>query len=154
MIKNLNNEDEITIMLFGKEKKVKVFSTGDNQYDEEGDYKPDYFDLSEEEIECLNWFIENVNINDYKKEITEYCNEQYEMTGEEDDKITEEDVEDEVDITSIAINISEITQSEDGEEIYPEIAFYGDCKCDIENGICIGFRDRKFLGISSQDWIL
>lgn len=152
MIKNLKNEDAITIILFGKEKKVKVFSTGDNQYDEEGEYKPDYFDLSEEEIECLNWFIENVNINDYRKEITEYCNDQYEMTGEEE-SITEDDLEDELDITSIAINISEITQSEDGE-IYPEIAFYGDCECDIDQGICIGFRDRKFLGIGPQDWIL
>ena len=28
---------------------------------------------------------------------------------------------------------------------------YGNCKCDSEHGICISFRDRKFLGIESQD---
>ncbi|MDE6927016.1 MAG: hypothetical protein K2O97_10660 [Acetatifactor sp.] len=27
-------------------------------------------------------------------------------------------------------------------------------RCDEEHGICIGFRDKKFLGIESQDWTL
>ena len=53
----------------------------------------------------------------------------------------------------IAINISEITQSVYGD-VYPEISFYGDCECDPEHGICIGFQDKKFLGIASQDWTL
>ncbi len=30
----------------------------------------------------------------------------------------------------------------------------GDCECDPEHGICIGFRDKKFLGIDAQDWTL
>ena len=111
-ITNLNNGDYIAINLFGKEKNVEVFSTGDNQYDENGDPKADGFALSEEEIDCLNWFIENVKIEDYREAITEYCNEVY------------------------------------------EIAFYGGCECDPEHGICIGFRDKKFLGIDAQDWIL
>lgn len=152
MIKKLKNEDIITINLFGKEEEVKVFSTGDNQFDEEGEYKPDGFDLSEEEIECLNWFIENVNINDYKKEIAKYCNELYEIIGGK--KITEDNLEDEVSISAIAINISEDIQSDDETIVYPEIAFYGDCECDIEHGICIGFRDKKFIGIGPQDWVL
>lgn len=152
MIKKLKNEDIITINLFGKEEEVKVFSTGDNQFDEEGEYKPDGFDLSEEEIEYLNWFVENVNINDYKKEIAEYCNELYEIIGGK--KITEDNLEDEVSISAIAINISEDIQSDDETIVYPEIAFYGDCECDIEHGICIGFRDKKFVGVGPQDWVL
>lgn len=152
MIEKLKNEDSVTINMFGKEKKVIVFSAGDNQYDEEGEYKPDGFDLSEEEIECLNWFIENININDYKKEITAYCNEQYSIMGFGDEKITEDDLENELLISSIAINISEI--EDDSEADYPEIAFYGSCECDMEHGICIGFRDKKFMGVGPQDWIL
>lgn len=150
LIKNLNNGEHITIRLFGKERNVEVFSTGDNQFDDSGNDKPAGFALSEEEIACLNWFIENVKIEDYRQEIAEYCNEQYDTMG--DEPISESDVENEITIFAIAINISEIPQSTDGYA-YPEISFFGDCKCDPE-GICIGFRDKKFLGIDTQDWTL
>lgn len=150
-IHNLKYGEFIIIILFGKEEKVEVFSTGDNQFDENGNYKDNGFALDDKEIECLNWFIANVNIDDYKKQITEYCNEQYDMIG--DTHITEADMEDEVAISAIAINISEITQAKDGF-VYPEISFYGGCECDPEHGICIGFRDKQFLGINSQDWTL
>ena len=62
IINHLNSGDFITINLFGKDKEVKVFSTGDNQFDETGNYKDDGFALNNEEIACLNWFISNVNI--------------------------------------------------------------------------------------------
>lgn len=151
LITSLMNDDEITINLFGKEESVQVFSTGDNMYDEDGDYKEDGFPLSDEELECLNWFITNIDICDYKKEITEYCNEVYNSIGGR--QITEAELEDEISIYAIAINIGGVVQSYDGFT-YPEISFYGDCKCDPEHGICIGFRDKKFLGIYSQDWTL
>ena len=151
LIESLNNGDFIFIDLFGKEEKVTVFSAGDNKYDENGNYKKDGFALSEEEIACLNWFIQNVRIEDYRKVIIEYCNEQYDVIGEEG--IKEADIEKEISISAIAVNISRITQSKDGF-VYPEISFYGDCECDPEHGICIGFRDKKFLGIHSQDWTL
>ena len=151
MFEHLNSGDTITITLFGKEEDIEVFSAGDNQYDEDGDFKEEGFALNEEELACLNWFIENIKIDDYKKEITAYCNECYEAIG--DKQITEDDLEQEVGIFAIAINMSEITQSIYGD-VYPEISFYGDCECDPEHGICIGFRDKKFLGIASQDWTL
>ena len=151
LITSLNDNDEITINLFGKEESVMVFSTGDNRYDEDGDDKEDGFPLNNEELECLNWFIANIDLCDYKKEITEYCNKRYAMIG--DKQITEADLEDEVSIYAIAINIGGVVQSYDGF-VYPEISFYGDCECDPEHGICIGFRDKKYLGIESQDWTL
>ena len=132
-IEKLNNYDEIYINLFGKRKKVNVFSCG-------------------EEIACLNWFIENVNIEDYRQEIADYCNDEYDAVGRKK-RVTAETVEKEIKIYSIAVNISKITQSKDGF-VYPEISFYGDCKCDPEHGICIGFRDKKFLGIEEQGWTL
>ncbi len=150
-IEKLNSGDSIVIDLFGKEKEVEVFSAGDNQFDENGDYKDEGFALNDEEIACLNWFIENVKIEDYKQAITQYCNEQYDVIGGK--HIEESDIEDEIGIFAIAINISEITKSRDGF-VYPEISFYGDCECDPEHGICIGFRDKKFLGIGAQDWTL
>lgn len=150
-IDKLNNGDFITIDLFGKKEEVEVFSTGDNRFDEDGDFKDEGFALTDEEIACLNWFIENVKIEDYKQAIMQYCNEQYEAIGGK--QIEEDDIDDEIEIFAIAINISEITQSKDGF-IYPEISFYGDCECDPEHGICIGFRDKKFLGIDAQDWTL
>ena len=140
MIEKLNNSDHIKINLFGRERDVEVFST---DYDREA--------LSEEEIACLNWFVENVDIADYKKEIAAWCNEQYEMVG--DEVIDEEDLEEELDIFAIAINVTGVPQSKSGF-VYPEISFFGDCKCDEEHGICIGFRDRKFLGVDFQDWTL
>lgn len=111
-IEKLNSGDFIKIDLFGKEENVEVFSTGDNQFNENGDYKDDGFALTDEEITCLNWFIENVKIEDYREAITQYCNEQYDAIGGK--QIAESDIENEITIFAVAINISEITQSNDG----------------------------------------
>ncbi len=151
MIKSLKNEESVPVNLFGKQEEAVVFSTGSNQFDENGDYKKAGFPLSRQELDCLNWFLENVDIRDYKKEITAYCNEQYEMIG--DEQITEADLESEIHIFAIAVNIGGVSQSKDGF-LYPEISFFGDCECDPEHGICIGFRDKKFLGVEAQDWTL
>lgn len=151
-IKELKNNDYVQINLFNKVKRVVVFSTGDNKFDENGNYKTNNFRLNNKEIECLNWFINNVNIEDYKEEILKYCNNEY-SAWSDNIQITEQDIENEINIYAIAINITENWKSNDGF-VYPEISFYGDCKCDEEHGICIGFRDKKFLGIHSQDWTL
>ena len=151
MINSLKNNDTIVINMFGKEKSVRVFSTGDNMFDDDGNYKEDDFQLNSKELEVLNWFIENVKIDDYKTEIMDYCNEEY--SNYSSYQIEIEDVENEINISAIAINVTENWKSNKGF-VYPEISFYGDCKCDEEHGICIGFRDKKFLGINSQDWTL
>lgn len=151
IINELKNNDYVQINLFNKVKKVVVLSTGDNKFDENGNYKTNNFSLNNKEIECLNWFINNVNIEDYKEEILNYCNNEYSMWS--DTQITEQDIENEINIFAIAINITENWKTNNGF-VYPEISFYGDCKCDEEHGICIGFRDKKFLGIHSQDWTL
>ena len=87
----------------------------------------------------------------YADEIIDHCNYEYSQIGDGDETVT--DLEDELDIYAIAINITEVWKSKDGY-VYPEISFYGDCKYDPEHGICIGFRDKKFLGIAGQDWTL
>ncbi len=148
---NIKNNDKITITMFGKSETVSVFSTGDNQFDENGDYKQDNFEFTEAEVNCVSWFISNIRIEDYTNEILDYCNTMYNDIGE--DPISAGDLEDEINIFAIAVNITEHRKSNSGF-IYPEISFYGNCKCDPEHGICIGFRDKKFLGIESQDWTL
>jgi len=147
----MNNNDIIKMNIFGKEKELKVISVGDNMYDENGNYKEDNFELNSEETNLLNWFINNINIEDYKNEILEYCNNEYSLWS--DTKITEQDIENEININAIAINVTDTWKSKDGFA-YPEISFYGDCKCNVEHGICIGFRNKQFLGINSQDWTL
>lgn len=147
----MKNNDTVTIDYFGKEKSVKVFSTGDNKYDENGNYKEDDFELSQDEIKVLNDFIKNIKLSDYNEIILEYINEKYSPNSSK--KVSIEDIEKEIDIYGIAINVCKIWKSKTGF-IYPEISFYGDCKCDEENGICIGFRNNKFIGINSQDWTL
>ena len=157
MIEKLKNYDSVTVKLFGKETNLTVFSTGDNQFDESGNYKKGQFELNEQELEVLNWFINNIKIEDYKQEIVDYCNEVYSSwsyaDGTSEGPIGIDDLEEELNITSIAINVTKTWQSKSGY-VYPEISFYGDCKCDEEHGICIGFRDKKFLGIEAQDWTL
>jgi len=151
MIDNLKNNDKITINLFGKETIVKVFCTGDNKFDENGKYKMYDFELNSEELQVLNWFINNIHIEDYKKEILDYCNDKYSEYSDKQIKI--DDVENEINIFAIAINVTDTWKSNSGF-IFPEISFYGNCNCDEEHGICIGFRNKKFLGIKSQAWTL
>lgn len=150
-IEELCNEDSILANIFGKSKKLKVLLTGDNRYNESGNYKYGKFKLNKKEIEVLKWLLKNVNIDDYKKQILEYCSNGYFEYN--DKKINLEDITNEVNINTIVINVTKKWKAKDGT-IYPEIAFLGDCKCDEEHGICIGFRDEKYIGIKSQDWIL
>lgn len=146
-VDSLNNEDNIVVDIFGRATEVVVISTGDNQFDKNGQHKPDGFALSEKEIAVLNDFLENVKLADFIKEITDYFNERYEENGEE--LIDEEDTPYELKINTIAVNVCK----ENGEDD-PEIAFMGDCYCDDEGGICIGFREGKLVGIEQQDWLL
>ena len=48
-IQTLNNGDSITINLFGKEQEIEVICTGDNQFNETGDYKEEGFAFNEAE---------------------------------------------------------------------------------------------------------
>lgn len=47
-INNIKNNDKFTITMFGEPKTVRVFSSGDNQFDENGDYKQDDFEFNEQ----------------------------------------------------------------------------------------------------------
>lgn len=62
-----------------------------NRFDENGKYKEPGFDLNKKELEVLNWFIENVKIEDYKEQIAKYINDTYEMWS--DKRISPDDVE-------------------------------------------------------------
>ena len=81
MLETWNSGDTLTIRVFGKETEVSVFSLGDSRFDENGDYREEGFPLNREELDCLNWFLENVNISDCRREIAAYCNAMYTGTG-------------------------------------------------------------------------
>lgn len=145
-VETLRSGDKIFVDIFGKVTKVEVISTGDNQFDEDGQHKPDGFALSEKETAVLNDFLKNVKLADFIDEITNYCNERYEENGEEPIQYYKTPLE--IRINTVAVNVCE-----DNGEDDPEIALMGDCECD-EGGICIGFRDGEFVGIEQQDWLL
>lgn len=150
-VEKIKNGSYIKIKIFNNEKMVKVFCSGDSMFDDNGNYKQDDYYLNKKELSCLNWFLNNIDINNYRKEIVDYCNKQYSLYS--DIQISDKDLEQEINIHSVAINVTKTWKSKDGF-VYPEISFYGECKCDEEHGICIGFRDKKFLGIHAQDWTL
>ena len=81
MLKTWSSGDALTIRVFGKEAEVSVFSLGDSRFDENEDCREDGFPLNREELDCLNWFLENVNISDCRREIAAYCNAMYTGTG-------------------------------------------------------------------------
>lgn len=143
-IKKLNDNEKIDLVIFGKERSIKVVSLGDNQF-ENGEYKEKGFALTKEEISLLNWLLENVNLDDYKDKIICYINEMYSTWS--DNEITIDDLENEVKINKIVISIV----SRD-VKYFPDISFVGKVNCD-ENGICIGFKNKEFLGIESEDWV-
>lgn len=146
LVKRVKNNDSVEIDYFGTPRKITVFSTGDSQF-KDGKFREDDFVFNKNELDCLNWFLKNVKISDYTKEILDHCNEEYNMWCEK--TIKEWDVPYEIDIDSIAVNIRA-----DAVENEPEISFCGNCGCNPEHGICIGFKNKKFLGISTQDWTL
>lgn len=148
MISKLSNRDTIDIELFGKLNSLEILITGSNKFDQNGSYKKGSFNLSDNELACLNWLISNVNISEYSDAIVSYCNDTYSEYCNK--TINVNDIKSEIKITHIAINIDD----DNLDDFYPDIAFYGECKCDEEHGICIGFKNRKFIGISTQDWIL
>ena len=149
-ITKLKDSQKISFTIFGQEKSLNVFSSGDSRFDEDGNYK-DEVEFNQQELNLLNWLLNNIKLEDYIQEITDYCNDRYQEIS--DIKINKENISKEVSITSIAISVRENFKSYDSSE-YPEISFYGECQCDEEHGICIGFRDKNLLGIHSQDWVL
>ena len=51
----MKNNDKILVDLFGKEVELSILCTGDNQFDEEGDYKEDEnFELLPEEVQSFH----------------------------------------------------------------------------------------------------
>lgn len=145
-IERLCSEETILIETFGKLRKVDVVTCGDSRFDNNGNYEKDEINFNDKELKLLNWLLNNVSLEDYCKEIAEYINEKYEDIG--GNLIKEEDVCKEIAIKAIIIKVTK----EDRES--PEIGFVGDCKCDDEHGICIGFKNGKFLGVSSEDWMI
>lgn len=137
--------------IFGELKELKIVSIGDNSYDESGKSKVEGFELSKEETEVLKTFINTLNLDNLKDKIMNYCNLEYSTYS--NNQIQLEDVSKEINIYSITISLIDNSKTNSKIE-YPDISLLGECNCDPEHGICIGFKNNEFLDISSQDWIL
>lgn len=151
MPQTLHDDDRITMTLLGRKTELTVLLTGESRFDEDGGDR-EGGPLNEAETALVGWLTEEVDLSGLPSALTAYCNQLYQGTGRP--QITEADLESEVSLTHIALNLGGVCQSLDGGLVYPDIALLGECACDPEHGLCAGFRDRNFLGIGLQDWIL
>ena len=141
-IKEINQEDEITLNIWGEERKIQVtsqrilYDATDNNF---GKGEP----LNEEEIAELNWLIQSdfVNSQKIKESILAYVKHIYDMWNDDlDIDALSSILPPEVEINNIVID-----NLREGESM--TIAFCGSCLCDEEHGISISFYNRKFVGI-------
>ncbi len=147
-IKSLKNEDNVEVAVFGNKIKIPVVSIGDNSFDDKGNEKRSFY-FNAKELELLNWFLQNVKIEDYSSHILQYVNGIYFENDEKE--ISEKELNKEVEITAIAVNVLDDVED---DACVPDISFIGECRCDEDGGICIGFRNKEFLGVDAQDWTL
>lgn len=147
-IKSLENEDKVEVAVFGKTMKIPAVSVGDNSFDDNGNEKRS-FSFNAKELELLNWILQNVKLEDYSSQILQYVNGIYFENDEKE--ISEKDLKNEIEITAIVVNILD---GLDDDFCVPDVSFIGECRCDQDGGICIGFRNKEFLGIDAQDWTL
>jgi len=103
-------------------------------------------ELSRKEVKLLLWLMNEQNMEDVTDEVLSYCNDTYEEYS--DTKITKQDLLDELDLGTIYLNTRFSKKIKD----MPDISIAGECECDPDHGIAIGFRDMKFLGIGPEDY--
>lgn len=136
--------------LLGRETALTILLTGDSRFDAE-DNDREGGPLNQAEAALLLWLTKEADLSGLPAALVSYCSGLYQGTGRP--PITEADLASEVTFTHAALNLGAVSQSLDGTLVYPDIALLGECACDPEHGLCVGFRDGRFLGIGLQDWV-
>lgn len=153
----MRNNDIVEVKIFGKKTEVNILSVGENHFDKKGDYKEGNFELTEKEIELINWLREKDRCQEYAEEIAKHCTELYSDLMDEPKKVSVKRLNKEITITNICINHhskEENYSSNTEKNCYPDIAYCGESLCDEENGISINFLKGKFIGCQDYSFIL
>ncbi len=152
----MSTSDSISVNVFGKTKSLKLFITrSENEiyepsiydYDRlENDvpYKTSVVFLNNRELDALKWLVKTLphNADKVKADILEYvnlCHESWDDDWEEAHSF--EILPYEIDVKTVCLDFSQDSEV---------IALCGDCNCDVEHGIAIAFRNRKFAGVSPE----
>lgn len=113
--------------------------------------------MTDEEVELLKWLVDDLKTEDIADEVLAYCNDIYENisyyneeSGEYEDAkpIEKTELLDEVALEKVYLNVR------GGRKFnhMPDISIAGECSCDEDHGMAIGFRNKKFLAVGSEDF--
>lgn len=150
-------DDSVYISLWGHLTSLSLFRADEDEFEDEEDEEIVDGKLTSEEVKLLTWLINKVNTMDIADDVVEYCNDSYDCcyydseTGETvdcDKKIARNELHDELDLTNIYLN-SRFSQDYDD---MPDISITGECECDPDHGIAIGFKNKEFIGVGSEDF--
>lgn len=151
----MKNNEIINFNFFDRTYEVKVVSLGENSLDENGNKKED-FDLSEEEVELLNWLMNSESFEQYSDALAGYIDYLYEQNGV-DRVVGINELFDEIKITEIVINYNKdktAYASKDERKYYPDVAVCGECVASKEAGFAMCFLLGRLLGISERNYAL
>lgn len=116
------------------------------EYEEAEDEEVREGKLTDKEVQLLLWLTNELNTESIADGVVEYCNITYDMWS--DKQIGREDLLDELDISKIYLRTEHSAEYDDD----PEISLAGECQCDEEHGIAIGFKNKELAGVSSEDY--
>lgn len=131
--------DYLSCNILGKTQKLSLVSNN----------KDDMEELDDEELTEINWLVKNNLLENQKvkKGILDYINLIYKSY--ENDFAKRESIEDEFEISYIAIDINKKDLGDTGE-VVKIVAFCGEAKCDEEHGISISFKNREFMSVQDE----
>ncbi len=99
--------------------------------------------LTDREVELVKWLTTEFDIASLDYDIVDYCNNRYEMWC--DKRIEAKDLYDELTLKRIYLRTEHAKNG-----LGPDISITGDCECDDDHGIAIGFKDKDFYGIGDE----
>ena len=131
--------DYLSCNILGKTKKLSLVSNN----------KDDMEELDDQEINEINWLVKSnlLENKEVQKQILNYINLVYKSY--EDDFVKRELIEDEFDISYVAIDINKKDLGDTGE-VVKIVAFCGEAKCDEEHGISISFKNRNLMSVQDE----
>ncbi len=148
----MSTSDSISVNVFGKMKSLKLFiKRSENEiyepsiydYDKlkkDVPYKVSVVFLNNSELNALKWIVKTLphNSDKIKADLLEYVNLCNERHDDWEKAQSFEVLPYEIDIKTVCLDFSQESEV---------IALCGDCNCDMEHGIAIAFRNRKFAGV-------
>ena len=136
---NFKSGDKFLYKIFKNLVNIKIYST----------YKNDGEPLSNEEVDEVNWLLTN-NLLDNKSiqnKVLKYINKKYKNF--EDNFKEKSSLQNEISIHSIVVCIDKDDLGDTGD-VSKIVAFCGEASCDIEHGISISFKNKKYMSTQPE----